>query len=1079
MPGFHLHTGNRLEALAKAMALLLRQPPAAPFTPETVVVQSRGMARWLSLSLADSLGVCANVRFPFPNHLVQELFTEIRSGTPEQTVYEKEWAAFRIMELLPGLCKSDPGFTGIRRYLSDDTQGLKSYQLAIRLADLFDQYALFRPDWIEKWEHGRPAAPGDEWQARLFGEVTKNGVLHRASMRNIFIQHLGMGPFRPRHIPERLFLFGISSLPPFHLELFQLLSRSLDVHLFILNPCSGYWFDKVTERTLSLIDLNAGLSAEQSHFETSHPLLDACGQQGKEFFSLLFSLDPDHTDHSTATGGTGLLQLLQNDILEMKPADSALQSISADDTSLQVHACHSPMREVEVLYDYLLSCFVRHPGLEPRDILVMAPDIETYAPLVDAVFGTVQDERRRIPYSVADKSVKSDRPAVSAFLSLFNAASSRLSASYVLSLLECLAVREKQGLSESDMPRIRDWAMRTRTAWGIDEAHRASLGLPCVRENSWRTGLDRMMLGYAMHDNGTNTVNGIAPFGDIEGKGASALGGLAEFLDALFEFALTLEAPRPLAEWCRVLRNALDRLFSNAGAYEEDTGFIQRALASIQESAQRAGLTQSLGAEAVREHLESAFREGQVHQGFLSQGVTFCSLLPMRSVPFKIIAMLGMNLQDYPRENPRLGFDLMARPGQRRRNDRSRRMDDRYIFLETILSARNELYISHVGRSVQDNAPCLPSVLVSELLEHVDRAFRLQSGLAPREALTVRHRLHGFHPDYFSNVDTRRVSYSAENHAALCRFLEPAQTVPRFTNAPLPVPDDSFRQVTIEDLSRFFCNPSRFLFERRLSLHLDDETEASQDSEPFTLNSLHRFLFIRDSLTGPVRASSSPSLLRSGDLPHAEAGRAQLALLEDEAAQFRQRFLSLAPGALLPPVNISIAIDGFQLNGSLSHCFERAAFMMHPAGDRAIRRLTLWISHLALCAADIPGMPSESCLLLRDAGYRMKKPVDSRALLTDLLRLYWKGLHTPLPFFPEASLAYIGQLRKTPADVAAARKKADAAWLPGNEKYSFGKESVDSYFGLAFRGRDPLAESEFSETARAVYGPILDNTEAF
>ena len=788
-----LHTSNRLETLARGLAGTLQQPLRSALQAELIVVQSQGMARWLKLELAGQLGICANCSFPFPKVFCAEVLAANAASPVGESPLDREVMLWETLRLLPELL-SEPEFSPLRGYLSDPADVRKRFQLSSQIANLFDQYLVFRPNLILAWDRGLPAAAGlqdnphERWQGALWRRLhqEKPGP-HLAELLKGFGEQAGRPDFRPLGVPERVSVFGISALPPSYLQVFCALGARMDVHLFLLQPSQEYWGLIVNARESERLLKAAGkgdAAAGQLHLEAGNRLLASMGQLGRDFLNLVLEAgDWDEDRAFSEPSGTELLQHIQADLFHLRDRgreDCPRLPISSADASLRVHSCHSPLREVEVLYDHLLDWFQRDPRLAPRDVLVMTPDIEAYAPFIQAVFDSPEEPGKRIPFSVADRGICSASQVVDGFLKLLSLPATRLEATSVLRLLETGAVRERFGLAESDLDLIRVWVRQTNIRWGQDAKQRESLGLPGLAENTWQQGMERLFAGYAMAGKGERMFQGVVPYDDVEGGSTEVLGHLAEYLKRLFELVDRLRERRAIGEWAEVLLNALDAFFQPQESQVPEALLIRSTLRELASKAAEAGCTEPVDLAVILESLNQLLAEDRFGSGFITGGVTFCALKPMRSIPFKVICLMGMNDGAFPRTDRHLSFDLMAQ--KPRLGDRSLRADDRYLFLETLFSARERLHISYVGQSIRDNSEAPPSVLVSELLDYVAQAYELPGQDIVKDHVLVRHRLQAFSPAYFTAQDGRLFSYSAENcRASHCRDRPPEPCQPPFS----------------------------------------------------------------------------------------------------------------------------------------------------------------------------------------------------------------------------------------------------------------------------------------------------------
>jgi exodeoxyribonuclease V gamma subunit len=1112
--GLHLHTSNRLETLAAALAEITCEPLSSPFLPETIVVQSQGMARWLKQRFAEHLGICANIRFQFPNEMASELFLAMAPGLPAKPPFDRDRMLWLVMKHLPALLDK-PGFENPRNYLADVADLRKRHQLARKIAYLFDQYFIFRPDLIRAWDRGDDR----EWQAELWRRIRPE-IPHRhpAELHEQFARLLQERDLDPSLLPERLCVFGISALPQFHLDLFTALGAHIPVRLFVVQPTQFYWGDIISDREEQRVLKRHGhepTAAADFHLERGNRLLASFGALGRDFLKLIYTTGAwqEHDDFTEPQGGT-LLAHIQSDILNLqdrgrkaspnreeqignqgyqqdthkKPnggqlsfpdlweqpdvlAEPTYKSGYLNDGSIQVHSCHSPLREMEVLYDHLLDWFNHDPHLAPRDIAVMMPDLEAYAPFVEAVFGSPEEQSRRIPYRIADRGARQASQIVPTFLALLKLPETRLETSTVLALLDNRAIREHFDLSEIDLELVRRWVIETRVRWGAGPEHRARLDLPALAGNTWRHGFDRLLLGYAMAGRGKATFAGIAPHDHIEGESTLVLGRLTEFVERLFRTVAELGHARSVEEWPERLHQVLDDFFKSDEETEQHLQTIRAALQHLRHQHAFSQFADPIDLGVVLQQLTPELEEDRQGAGFLSGGVTFCALKPMRSIPFKVICLVGMNDSVFPRANAHLSFDLMARSP--RLGDRSTRSDDRYLFLETILSVRDRLYVSYLGQSIRDNSAIPPSVVVSELLDYVEQGFNL-----PREQLVTRHRLQAFHQTYFQ-LDERLFSFSAENCHA-CQSAREIETVrPPFLNAPLGDPQPEFRNVTLDELTTLFCNPAGVLLHRRLKVRLRRIDGGLEHLEPFDLGARESYAIkqrlLEEKLAGIAMEQTLTQVGAAGVLPLGHVGDACIQSLSSAVDTFWQRLQRFEPQCAGTPLEIELTLGGFCLTGRLAIRADGGVLSYRAASIKAQDILRLWIQHLV---ANASGGPGKSILVGVNATHYYRPCESAFAELTALLQLYWQGLRAPLKFFPRSSLAFAKaehQLAVNPKTKAKPFAHALAQW-EGNAFQSVSGERDDLSFNLCFGDATPL-DDEFASLARQIIGPILRHEE--
>lgn len=1064
-----LHQGNRLEVLADRLADVLATPPDDPLAPEHVVVQNVGMARWLSLELARRHGVCAHVRFAFPAAFLWETWRRVLPDVPARSPLEPAVATWRLFGLL-GALERDATFAPLHAWIGDDPDATRRFSLAGRLAELYDQYVVYRPDWIRDWEAGADA----RWQAALWRRlVAGTDGRHGARLAQEFVAAMERG-VDAAAVPSRVVLFGVPTMPPAQVHAFAALGTRCAVHCFVLNPSRHHWAHVLSERTIA----HLGGDADAAHRESGNALLASLGQQGRDVIDELQAHAPLDDDQWVEPGEDTLLHGVQTDILELRQraADGAARTpVAADDDSIRLHACHAPMREVEVLHDRLLALFDADPTLRPSDVVVMTPDVGTYAPCIEAVFGTAPPERW-IPFSIADRSVRAESPLVEAFLQLLDLPDGRWDASALLALLEVPAVRRRFALDEADLPQVQRWVRDAGIRWGIDAAGRAQLGLPATAEHTWRFGLDRLLLGWALPGRNRRLDGDVLPLDEVEGSAARALGGLAAFAEAAFALEARLAAPRPPTTWSTELLGMLDAFFAPGPEDDEAVAAVRAACSGIDEAARAADAAAPVSRALVRVELRRLLELSQPRGRFLTGGVTVCAMVPMRSIPFPVVCLLGLDIGSFPRTRRAPGFDLMA--DDHRRGDRSRRADDRWLFLEAILSARRCLHLSWVGRGIRDNAEIPPSVVVSELLDVLERGF---APTAPgcttlREQIVVEHPLQPFSRRYFGGGDARLASYSTELCEASRTLRTTAHVSGPLLDARLPAPPAE--DVALDRLVDFLAHPTRHFLRERLRLRLAGGDARLDDREPFGLDGLGAWTARTELLAlrrDGVEPDTAERLLRAqGILPHGEIGRAAFRRVAREVEAFHRRLedAGVVGTGVSAPVAIDLA-DDTRITGLVPGVFASGLIEWRMGSLRARDLLGLWVRHLALKADGKGGAHSLWLGGSREVeAVALHRVRDPRAELEALVALYRRGQCELLRLFPESALAYVEQL---PKGERQAWWAAVECW-EGNEYRPGMGESEDAWNVLAWRDVDPLDDA-FRELAQGVFAPLLAATK--
>ena len=1077
MPGLNLFTSNRLEKLAELLAGTLETPLSSPLKQEVILIQSRGMQRWITLKLAEHFGSWSCSEFPFPNSFVSGLFSTVMPDVTESPLFQRDVMVWRIRSVLSGL-KDRSEFAPLKSYLKGGREELKRFQLAARIADLFDQYLVYRPDMIHDWEEGKES----HWQAILWRELAGSssfgdGTCHRAELRRRFLGLLADEPLGSERLPERLSVFAPSSLPPFHTEILVRLGVTIPVNFYLMNPCREFWFDLAADRVMArrTVRDEVFFTEESLHLERGNRLLASLGGLGADFYTMLQDLEVETKDEFVDTvpvppdnrWNASLLQYLQSDILDLRNSGS-FREVHPKDESVQIHSCHSPLREVEVLHDQILKMLSDDPGLLPEDILVMAPEIDDYAPFVPAVFSG--SGKTELPYNLTDRSALKEGSLIRAFLSVFDLHGERFGVLKVLELLESFPVRRHLGLTQADNDLIREWITDTRITWGRDADDHVLWDLPASPERTWRHGLDRLLLGFALPE---EVMYGkTLPYSRMEGRESSSLlGQLVDWIERLFSLCREMESPMGLAEWADLLTRLLSDFFSVDADTERENDVILRAVNHLAGCGIDTINRESVPLDVISSYLADYLSMESLGSGFLSRGITFCSMLPMRSVPFRVICLLGMNDTAFPRIARPLAFDLMAEkplPG-----DRSRRKDDRYLFLETLLSARSTLYISYIGQSVQsvsESRSVPPSVLVSELLDYLDDNYRLPEG-SLRDSMVRIHRLHGFHPEYFQTAEKepRLMSYSEENfNASRALYDDPIGRSPFFTEE-LPPPDETYREIELDELCRFYGNPARYLLSRRLGLKLDSQADRPRVDAPLQLDGLESYRLGSKLLEWRREGKSSGEYYQiaraEGILPPGGLGLAEFNRIAEGVGTFLNEY-----GQLLSEETFregECEIGNFHIRGRI-RCVGTSVFLYRYGYSGPNDWIRLWLYHLFTDAAEGADWPSSSLFAGRDGTLSFPGPPEGRSFLEKWLEAYWRGLAMPLPFFPKSSFAY-AETRYRGKSEAEALKRAAGIW--NGSSYQEG-EGGDPYFVQCFRDNNPL-KSPFREWADALLSPLF------
>ena len=1022
------------------------------------------------MELATRLGVSAALEFSFPNDLLDRCFRAVLPESQSSNQFTQSSLTWRIAAQLPTLAHQK-GFEPIASYLGDGSDDRRLLQISRSVAGCFDQYTIFRPEMVLSWDDG----DGGDWQAQLWRAINRDcRGSHRAALLRTLQSHVSSGAPANGTLPRRVTLFGISYLPPFHLEALRLLSTYCDVTCYLLNPCGQYWGTIISEKRKARLALQSPLSAEaEEYYETGNPLLSSLGTLGQEFFETLleYGFEAEELDNvpeiefqNSEAKSPSILSAIQNDILTLydRPASGTKGIVSTDDRSLQIHSCHGALREMEILYDNLLALFDELPDLEPRHIVVMIPDIETYAPYISSVFGSRSSGRPPLPYAIADRSVRRESLFVDAFLKVLGMAPGRFALHEMLDLLETPAVMGRFDIDEDELVDIRNWLEDCNVRWGLDADHRTELGFPRYTDFSWQAGLERLFLGYAMAPDDSSTFGGILPYPACSGRQAAALGKLAEFIAIVRENSRRLSVRHTLPEWADILATTTAQMLLADPTDSAGPLVVAKALNSLREASSLHGFKQALALDAVRDHLTETLAKSGGGYGFMGGSITFCAMLPMRSIPMRVLWLAGMNDGQFPRTERPPGFSLMN--GARRRGDRSLRDEDRYLFLEALMAAEDRFCISYIGRNNRDNSSMPPSVLVAELIDYVSSGFAGPDGGAP-ESVLIRHRLQGFSPLYFNNSDPAHLfSYDRESCLALEARRLSGRSRREFIREPLPLDDTAILQIDLQQLARFLANPAAVFLEQRLRIRPFNPAEEPEESEPFSLDALSRYTLSQELVGQLLKGAEYDDCLSAarsrGALPPLSAGKAAFDAVWVKSRHFA---VTLQPqlGAPLEPLTVAFAHDKVQLHAVLENCRSGTHTRWRCAGMKGKDRLYIWLEHLLLNIANADGYPLQSKMIASDSALELPPVEHAAAMLSDLLDVYCEGMTRPLRFFPETSWHFL----------KGDQQKAERSWR-GDQRMGFPGECDNQAVALCFGGEEPWGE-EFSALTERIYGPLV------
>ena len=1075
---FRVHASHRLETLAKRLAEEMSRHPTEPLEPERIVVPDALLGQWLRLELASHLGVAAHLRVEQPAQFAWTAMREEVAELTGESVYGPPHLRWRIFDRL----KDWTGDDEIARYL-EDGDARKRLELADQLAVAYDRCRVYRPDAIRDWQQGG----GHGWHARLWRELAPaaRGAEHWVDAIDRYRDRLERRP-HAAGTRQRVSFFHPAALSPTYVEVLRLAARVMDVHLYLLSPSRDFW----------------STPPDAGDVE-SNELVGAWGRSARDLRDLIGAepdtvvvMDRPRTGGRLANDGTArargaaeghadgdarptCLASVQRHILEDDPeAPAAAGARTGQDDSIQIHVCHSPTREVEVLHDRLLGLFDRHSDIQPADVLVLTPDLDTYAPLVEAVFGAAG----RIGFQIGARRLR-EGAALTAFLDLLELPGARYAANDVLAPLLAAPVRARFGIADTDLATIRGAVAMARIRWGRNGEHRTELDVPAPPNHNWRRGLDRLLLGYAMQE-GDVLVDDIAPsvldrWGQHAGAGDyEVLGRFHRYCELAFALDGWTEAELDAAAWADRLRTALlDEFFVadfRAGAEAvREVNAVARLIDEFAAECERAGAGGAIPFPVLRDVLSDLAEKAVRAAPRLADGIAVADLASGQVFPARVICAIGMNDGVFPRRPQPPQFDFQAdlfEGDARQPGDRDRRNEDRFAFLEALLAARGHFLLTYTGRDLKEDRPIPPSAVVSELTEHLEQIFPDPDGRSDdeeRDRWSVRHPLQPFSPKYFEPGETALFSYSESMRNAAEALRASGDEPDRFAGE-LPVePGEEPGELELEDLVRFAVSPSQDFLRKRLDILLDVREDDVASDEPLDLNALEAWQ-LKSDLAGIAERDDERTIALAaarGLLPPRNLGRVQHRQSAAQVAALMQALEPFRRHREAPPHRVEVELGNVRLVGAVEQFDESANDLLfwRIGSLRPKDRIGVWLRLLALVAGR--QQPATANLLgskarLERVELRGPEPEQARSLLGDWVEVWRESRRRPLPFFASTSWAWT-EKRVWSAKVQ--NEWSKQPWFEGNDarhRLIFGDDpSGDDFERLAERLLRPLREA--------------------
>lgn len=970
-----LHIGNRLETLLNSLYNNIKSD-SAPLKKTTICVQTSGMQRWVGLSLARTAKISANLDYVFPAALIKRM-AERHTGKKDLWI-DKSELTWLVFEQLLRLENTEYN-RSIINYLKEDTDTVKAFRLAGRIADVFDQYQLYRTEMILRW-FGEKIFPDEEvWQAELFKKVFRDKNRCKTIVLHNMLKNIEKNGAEGL-LSGTAHLFGLSVIPPFFIDILNEAGRHADIRMYLLNPSEMYWGDSISDREISRREKRTGKSAEELLLYQNHPLLDNLGTLGRDFFDILL----EKTGYSSAEylyeepKKDTILNTIQSEIFSLDPQT---EENSENDGSITIASCHNPLRETEALYDYLLDTFNNDNTLKPSDILVMCTDVQTYAPYIRSVFDNPYSDSTNLPYTIADLPHKQTNRPAGVFGELIALLTGSFNLSSVIKVLDSEIIGGKFGiLKPQNLALVLE---RNGGLFYASEDEPKEAGVTADAVFTFDRAMRRLALGLAEGTSGC--IYSEASGDNVPFSMAEEIGGLMRFTDLCIIYRKKLAGTDTPENWCGLLTEISENFLADSTEYADDIIYLAACIADIKE--QTRNFTDSIAVRPVIETLSGMLDDSSGSKGFITGRITFCAMLPMRSIPFRIICILGLNDNTFPRMKTGLEFDLIAKHGKK--GDRTQRDSDKYLFLETVVSAKEKLYLSYTGRSESDNKEMVPSILVTELLRYLEKRFGITDA-------DIQHRLHSFSSQYFKN-DTKLYTYSSLRFNAAKALIQPKADMP-FCKTPLRT--DDINTVELASFERFFLNPPKYFIETVLGITTEVSADILPDTEHMNLGALDKYNLKEAAVNTAIKGKDpSITLLYAAKTAKLPAGGLGEYYGRHFAAYGHTMADSLSKYQAEGYTDVSYTAAGMTINGRIQNTGSGRHVYIKTGSIKAKDLMRVWIRHLLLNTLE----PVSSYILTSETEIKIA-PADPEQNLEYLAGLFLEGSRQPLYFHPTDAL---------------------------------------------------------------------------
>lgn len=981
-----------------------------PFQQKWVVIQNKEAQQWLTQQVAKYEGIAFNFEFILPSELMWKLYRiehpELPSNLPSDRI-AMQWQMFEVLKLkgntfgLPSLPEQDKNL----------------FQLAGQIADVMDLYQVFRPELLESWERNTLTTfdASEKWQMNIWNELTSiweekyPAIPNRKEAWYSLKESVDQESFTNERYPDSIFIFGLSQISASFLDLITTFSKKREVHFFDIN-----------------------LKPEITGFDVKFTEW----LKPKEEFEKL--LERFSTQKKITYTVENLPDLKSESLL-------AKLSIATPDLNetIEIHSCHNPKREVEVLKDSLLSALDERHDLNPDDILVLVPDMDEYAPIIESVFQG-EEQKPQIPIYSPKNYLNQSQNSFIAFLELI---SSNYKISDVIDFLEIETIRERFIFSEEDIFTLKNWLLENRIHWGLELSDSIY---------SLEKAVSNFISGFAMELDEFEYYEDFIPFNGVNTSDhAELVARFSSLVHILKPIKAAQTKNRSLKGWLVETSKWVSDLF------QKNEKAAQNLSNSIDRLIEYAGLIDStviIDFNLFKNWFKAQLSDKKASSSGFGHGVVLSSYIPYRSIPFKQVCILGMNEGVFPRNATRPSFDLIyAYP---KAGDRIMKEDDQLLFMELLASTSQGLFISFLGQDQHSENEKLPSILIQKVMDEVD-------GLK-----AIEHKLHGFDNSYFLHPK----SYSQKRKELGIKVLSKNENeLPFFAQNEVAIKKENIEHIEINELISFFVHPCKHMLNNGLSVRKKFENSDLEDREVFRISALDKYnldQLLQDGIESHIHSEALKEYsILAGFTPQGIPGIQAFETELNSISELRK----LAKPYLTSEERkgeLDIEIDEIRLVGSFDNVYGDKSLFIKAAKLKARDFVNSWIKHLILSSSSY--QIKETIIVGRDfygnnQVYGISVVEGSKEILAGLVAWFIKAKEDKAlwTFFPETSKTLVEAIRSEKENPL---KEASKKWI-GSE-YVTG-EGTDFYNSLCCRGETPLELSEFRENAVSFWEPFF------